>query len=303
MITVSYSELATFRQCPLKHAIGYKQRWTKPVKADSALAKGTLWHLVLQTHYTSLQQTQERLGRRIHQGAEEVEALGEAIIAVQPLLANPETGEQDPTQALVEWMYQGYIEFYGADRDWLIVAVEHDPMVALPAESGKPSSKYRLKLKIDLVIRDRQSRLWIVDHKSAARFPTSLENDIDDQFGLYIAGMRALGWPVFGAVRSVARTQRNVGDVDGSKIMPLDSRFTRAAMYRTDTELDNLMLDASRTAKAAWGAAGEVPYSSPNPDQCGWKCEFLEAHLLMRKGTPSRTALTSLGFAVDKTRH
>ena len=72
-------------------------------------------------------------------------------------------------------------------------------------------------------------------------------------------------------------------------------------MYRTDTELDNLMMDAGRTARAAY-ATGPT-HSSPSPDRCKWRCDFLDAHLMMRKGVAPRVALKDFGFHVDKSRH
>ena len=50
--------------------------------------------------------------------------------------------------------------------------------------------------------------------------------------------------------------------------------------------------------------SGEV-FSSPNPSPmgCKWRCDFMEAHLMMRKGTPIRVALTDQRFVVNKERH
>lgn len=298
---VSYSELSSFRQCPLKHALEYKQRWTKPVEPETPLSKGSLWHLVMQTHYGVLRRAQEVFGRRIHEGAEERAALGAAYTATRPLLVNEETGEQNPDQELVEWMYDGYVARWGADRNWLVIAMEHAIELPLLTEQRRPSPKYRIKMKLDLVVKDREGKLWVVDHKSCYRLPYKNELDLDDQFGLYTWAMRRIGHPVIGSMHSASRTFRTKGDAEGKKVMPTEDRFSRTPIYRSDIELDNLALDAHRVAKAL-GAMGH-PYSAPDPNQCGWKCQFKEAHLLMRKGIAPRTALTDLGFRINKERH
>lgn len=300
-VVVSYSELDTFRQCPFKHDLAYNQRWTKTQEQDSALNKGKLWHLVLEAHYQVIQAAQHVLGRRIHK-AEEADVLEDCWRAVVPLIANPDTGEQTEVQGLIEWMYRGHVAKYGADLDWLIVGVEHSAEVPLPAVTGRKSNRYYLKIKIDLVVRDREGRLLVIDHKSCANLPNDKQLDIDDQFGLYTAGMRALGHPIFSAVHSAARTQRNKGDVDGSNPQPLEGRFKRSVMYRTETELDALMMDAAATARAS-RATGQNLYSSPDTDRCRWRCDFLDAHLMARKGIPIHTVLRDQGFVVNKDRH
>lgn len=298
---VSYSELDTFRQCPLKHNLAYKQRWTRDKDDESALTKGTLWHAVLETHYREIQKIQSSLGRRIHP-EEEPTALKRCGAAATAILTDSRSGVQTPAQELVEWMYRGYTQMYGLDRDWWIVAVEHAAEIPLPTNtSGRKSPKYSIKMKIDLVVKDRRSNLWVVDHKSCSRLPAKREYDLDDQFGLYTWGMRQLGHPVEGSVHSAARTQRNKGDAEGTKPMGLDERFARTPMFRTDAELNNIALDAYRAAHASRTTG--IPFSSPNPDTCGWRCDFREAHLDMRKGLDPRRSLADRGFYQDKTRH
>ena len=81
-IVVSFSEIDTYRQCPLKHEWAYKQRWKRPVEEASALAKGSLWHLVLETHYNVLAK-HDRLTEE-----SQAAAIEESLRAIEPLLAN-----------------------------------------------------------------------------------------------------------------------------------------------------------------------------------------------------------------------
>ena len=280
-IVVTYSEMDTFRQCPLKHRWSYGERWTKTPKVGSALAKGTLWHNVLETHY-----------EQIRRGETDPDAL--RGFALQQHLTDPDSGGQDDDQVLIEWMYEGYLDHYGLDPEWEILSTESAGQVPLPHESGR----YYLRFKIDMLVRHRATgKIWLVDHKSARDFTRQAEIDIDDQFGLYTWALRELGIPVFGFIRSDTRTQRNKG------AMTADQRFRRVSTYRTDVELHNIAVDAALTADRAWGDPQEVPHSSPAPDRCTWRCDFLETHLLVRKGIDAETALRDFGFHQSEKKH
>ena len=291
---VSYSELDTYRQCPLKHVWAYKERWRKPPTTDGALAKGSLWHLVMEDHYNVLK---------------EGGTLNEARDKVFPYFVNEQSGVTTDTQDLIRWMYEGYVEQYGADDEWEIIDVEMPFQINLPDPNGEPS-RYDLKGKIDIVVKSRQNGLvWAVDHKSGANLPDQMDLDIDDQFGLYVWALKQLGMNPAGAVHSASRTTRNQADrpdyTGKSKPQTLDQRYRRTYLNRSDTELTSLALDAWAVASNAYPTSEFKPpiYSSPDPRQCGWKCDFKEVHLLARKGKNPEQALTEYGFVQDFTRH
>lgn len=311
-ITVSFSELDCFKQCPHKHRLAYKDRWVSDQKAP-ALARGTLWHLVLEHHYRTIQAAQ-----RAGCGVPTVDELATKVL---PLLYLPD-GSQDEEQTLIEWMYLGYLEQYGLDPYWDVVAVEHAPEVYLPTERGG-RSRFKLKLKIDLIVR-AEGRVWVVDHKSCKDLPRQKELDLDDQFGLYTWAMRQLGKKVFGSIHNAARTHRNKDpesdprarnaeglflNKDGSvskvqpQLQPLDERFARARLYRTDEELQSLAVDAYRTAKMAYSLALDSEPRHTDPDRCGWRCNFTEPCLAGRKGIDEVEVLLGSGFRIDRTRH
>lgn len=302
-IIVSYSELDTYRQCPLKHTWAYKQRWKKPMAENGALAKGSLWHLVLETHYNAIK-THERYDRDL-----DAAVLAHASAEVYPLLFDERTGDhQNEVQELVFWMYRGYVEHWGVDPDWDIVSVEDAFLLPLIDPDGN-ESPYFIKGKLDLLVRDRKNgKLWVVDHKSGANLPAQMDLEIDDQFGLYSWAMRQRGLAVLGAIHNAARTTRNVADFDGytGKSVPqsLDQRHLRTYLNRSDTELTSIALDAWAVAANAYPTGEALPlYSSPDPRQCGWKCDYKEVHLLARKGQDANQALLNYGFVQDFTRH
>jgi hypothetical protein len=293
---VSYSELDTYRQCPLKHMWAYKERWKRPVTEGSALAKGSLWHLVLETHYL-----------KIIDGGN----LDDCRQAVEPLLTEGSSGLQTDTQALIQWMYEGHIEQYGLDEQWEILAVEY-PFVINLADPDGNLSPYDIKGKIDLVVRNRSNgTIWVVDHKSGANLPDQMDLEIDDQFGIYVWALNQPGhdhWKPAGAIHSAARTKQNMADMPGytgkSNPQSLDQRYRRTYLNRSDVELKAVALDAWAVAANAYPTSDDRPlYSSPDPRQCGWKCDYKEVHLLARKGKDAHTTLRDYGFEQDFRRH
>lgn len=285
--TVSWSEIDTYRDCPHKHDLTYKQRWTGPTTSQS-LMKGSLLHKVLEGHYRSLM---ERPGDLIS-----------ARLAAEQWLTEWESewgGEDNEIADLVWWMYDGYVNCYGADDDWDIRGVEQKMEVPLLTRQGRPS-RFTLKMQIDLIVRVRsmKNRLFIIDHKTGADLPKRKNLDMADQFSFYLWGMRRLGHDVFGAMWNAVRTKQLV------RPMTDDERFVRLPLSRTDHELDTIASEAYATARKAY-AARAVAERHPDADRCGWKCQFLEACLLGRKTDDSRERqyLLDVGYVVDETRH
>lgn len=287
---VTYSELDIFRQCPLKHRWAYDLLMTKEQPEGSPLAKGSLWHNVMETYY--------------YERANGVRSAPAELLARDRHLLT-EMGEYTGADAeLIEWMLQGYCEFYGPDDDWEILAVELSGMIPLGGVYGDsvPASQPQiwLQYKIDLLVREISTgRIWIVDHKTASAFSQQVEIDLDDQFGLYTWALRQAGIKVFGFIRSDARTQRNKGP------MKLEDRFRRVPTHRTDIELENIRQDALETAREMRQPRGTR--SAPDPRQCVWKCDFLQAHLMFRKTDRAKRTevdiLEGFGFAPRELRH
>lgn len=287
-ITISWSEIDTYRQCPHKHELTYKERWTGKTTSPS-LMRGSLWHKVLEGHYRWLM---EHPGDLI--GAQRQAEQWWAEWSVEW------GGYENEEAELVWWMYRGYVEMYGADEDWNIRAVEQKLEVPLLTAGGH-RSRFMLKMQIDLIVRIKSmgNKLFIIDHKSGAELPKRKNLDMADQFSFYIWGMRQLGHDVFGGMWNGARTKRLK-----TKESPLDERFARPLLARTDHELATVAREAYATARKAY-AHNALAERHPDADTCSWKCGFLEACLLGRKTNEARERefLLDTGFVVDHTRH
>lgn len=287
---VSFSEIDTYRQCGLKHDLAYKQRFSKPADEGSALSRGTLFHAVLEQHYLALRATQR----------------GETFESnIDALLSLDDVENQSEQQSLVAWIYDGYVRHYGNDDDWEILEVEGSHTMWLPTERGTRSS-FKLKAKIDLIVRSRRTgKIHVVDHKSAKDLTNERAYELDDQFGLYGLILRQEGIDVTTSIHNACRTFKLK---DQSK-QPLDERFKRTSLYRTDDELNTIAVEAYRSVKQAYSIpVGEAP-RSPNSDSCRWKCQYLEDCLGARKQPPAgqdaylKRSLGLHGFKQDWTRH
>lgn len=283
VVVVSYSEIDTYRQCGHKWELGWRERW-RPAAQSPALKRGTDFHTLMEYHYQVA-----RVGRAGGQWPGPEAMLERARDDVLG-------GCTDEERELLEWMYAGYLECYGFDPDWEVLATEYSGTADLP-DLGPDYPLFRLKFKIDLIARDPRGQIWSWDHKTAKNLPNQLEIDLDDQHGLYTWALRALGKDVFGSVHNVCRTERL------KRGMELGERFKRWTTYRTDVELDNIAMEAVRTAAAAYAWEPGTAPRSPNPSTCSWKCDFLKVCPMGRKGMDERGLLADMGFTQQMGRH
>ncbi len=275
--TVSFSELDATRQCSLKSYLSYRERWQPEVTAP-ALSRGKLWHSVMEAHYKP----------------------GIVPGWVSPWQVLADAGETDDANTC-RWMYEGYLERYGTDPDWEVVAVEQKVEESLRLPSGR-KSKFVMKGFVDLLVRDHScgGGLFIVDHKSARELPKQKALDFDDQLGIYTWLLRRQGLDIRGAIHNTARTYKLK-----SKEMSLGERFSRTLTVRTDRELEIMVAECLRTFQAAYKPLrdGELPPRSPDPDRCSWRCSFGEPCLAARKGGDIAELLTDFGFTQNWGRH
>lgn len=281
-VIVSWSEINTYRQCPHKHLLSYKERWTRQTKSP-ALVRGTLWHEVLAHHYAGLMNRKMKAAKA----------------AITQLLGLDLPDEQrTEQQILVEWMYQGYLQQYKTDPEWKVLGIEYTELVPFPWRSSHHDLidvTFILKVKIDLITR-WSKWAWIVDHKSGKDLPNKKELDLDDQFALYQWAMQQLGFDIHGTIYNAARTQRNK-----SKAQPLDERFKRVPLDRSRSELEVIAHEAFLTVERAY--SDQLAGRTPDTEMCRFRCDYSDACIAGRKGIDERLLLKGQGFVQDFTRH
>jgi hypothetical protein len=287
------------RRCAFKHQALYTERWSGKQTPMSALAKGTAWHSVMEEHYRVIQLAQQK----------NVPDSNKVLAACRRKVAALVNDMPEEMGELIWWMYDGYIGLYGCDWNWKILGVEHPAEVRLPTLTGGPSS-FKLKVKIDLVVQERASgRIRVVDHKSGKDLPKEKALDLDDQFALYVWCLQRMGKSVFGATYNAARTYRLVSDLKEPGTTPLEERFQRVSLYRTEKELEIIASEAYLTALARYRQQAEVIRAgtdaprTTDPTRCGWDCDIYQACLLGRKGLDWRDHLRRTGFEQRFERH
>jgi hypothetical protein len=275
--TVSYSELDAIRQCRLKAHLAYRERW-QPEEVSAALVRGKLFHSVMEAHYKRALQS---------------------LALPSPWDIINSAGDSDEVDT-VRWMYEGYLDCYGDDPEWEILAVEQRVEEWLP-NPGRGRSAFKLKGFADLLIKDHTAGggLFIVDHKTCRELPKQKQLDFDDQFGIYTWLLRKQGLNVRGVIYNACRTNKL------KREMGLNERFKRELTVRSDRELETMAAEALATFKSAYvkPAPGTLPPRSPDPDRCGWRCPFGEPCLMSRKGKDIHKLLPEFGFAQNLERH
>lgn len=285
---VSYSELDAARQCRFKHHLAYRERW-RGQETKQTLSRGKMFHEVMEAHYRVL-----AAGGDLQDAWDYIKTTG--------LLFDLKTAQADEDQERVLWMYHGYIENYGLEERWEILAVEVRHELWLPTETGHRSS-FKMKGTIDLLVKDnKMGGIWGVDHKTGKNLPKEKELDLDDQFGIYTWLLQRSGLPIRGFIHNAVRSEKLK-----TREMQPSERFLRRPTVRQDVEMKTMVQEVLDTFRSVYRPTGrEFPPRSPDtssPSRCGWRCDFTEPCLASRKGRDVREALAEFGFIIDETRH
>ena len=294
---VSYSELDSIRQCRLKAHLAYRERW-QPETVSAALSRGKLFHNVLEAHYRSKATTLDGSG------------VEQTVDPWTVLKDSQETSSEE--LETVQWIYEGYLQAYGDDEQWEVLAVEERVEDWLLLPNGRRST-FKLKGFVDLLVKDHSAGggLYIVDHKTCRELPKQRALDFDDQMGIYTLLLRRKGYDIRGVIYNACRSFKL------KRAMGLEERFIRPMTVRTERELETIAAEALTTFRSAYGvgvrgqkggqgkgvATADLPPRSPDPDRCGWRCPFTESCLMSRKGRDIRDLLAETGFQQQLKRH
>jgi hypothetical protein len=296
IVTVSYSEIASYRRCPLQHRLQYVERWSKNVE-NGARGLGTRWHKILAAHYLALKEIQTQVhltrparGELWSYSPEDVEYVRDSV--AQEFASQP----KDDSSETLEWMYVVHVSVHGFQPHWTIIAAEHTQTFPLPAIPGS-NVLFELKGIIDLIVQDPMGHNWIIDHKSSQNMIDGKDINFADQFGLYDWLLTTAGMPIQGDIIQFQKTKEYKGG------RPSSEYAKHFRMDRTPEELEAIVRDAALTAWQAYTwpreALGDPP-ANPNPEQCRRFCDFTDAHLMDRRGSADlREYLGGTGFHQD----
>lgn len=273
-IQVSYSEISDMRRCSAKHEWGWRYGYRKQHRdqCDCALCFGIAWHNCLEAFYKGLARAYVFRTSSVHDYRGGWHAACDQI-------------EHDCPEHLKErirWMLEGYAAHYGKEEGWKVCATEHKLIVPLP--QIYKDLKVLLKVKIDLIIKDPNGKLWVDDHKTCGQLPH--ENKmVDPQLPLYMYALRRAGgsWPApFGARYSYALKPPKT--MQFRKQRTLEERFRRRMVAHTDREIRSIARDCYITVYTRYKEAElfDKPPRSVTPD-CSF-CDYRTPCLASRKG-------------------
>lgn len=171
---ISWSELKTFQRCPKQWEYKYDQRLV-PKQKTRPLYLGSWVHAALETHYKV---GDWRIG---HQ--EYVNDYNKLFEEEREQLETKRGKRGKPLPEIVTAIVKSYLWYY-RDDGWTTHATEQAFEVDTPLKiDGKIQ---RLQGIIDLIVEDREGRLWVVDHKTAGTIPDAgAFHAMDPQLMLY----------------------------------------------------------------------------------------------------------------------
>lgn len=187
------SERTTLKSCEFRWSMTYGRK-LKPTTDAPALRFGSLIHAALAKYY------KPGIKRGPHPAKTFLKLYEAELIEQSAMGFRDEDGNWQEAGELGELMMNNYIEEYGADEKWEVIATEMPFSVQVMHEVRKdewPHSKvvpwYNYVGVLDGVWRDRSSkRLWIPDHKTTAGIGGTVDHPnippyllLDDQAGAY----------------------------------------------------------------------------------------------------------------------
>ncbi len=202
-MTLTYSALNTFRNCPRKYKHRYLDCLRPREKADS-LSFGSVIHGAVELWYRGV-------GNR-HRMA--------AMLSYLDLSFPARAGDEREKAHwhLAHAMMSGYAACYESE-DFEIVEIEKPFTGEIRnPDTGRLSQTFVMSGKADAIVR-RADGLYLLEHKTASSIDASYLDKLwtDTQIALYSYYLRQLGYPIVGVIYNVllkSRLQQKVGETE-----------------------------------------------------------------------------------------
>lgn len=201
MGTVSHSEVDSYLLCRRKHYYGYGLSLQR-VSESHSLAMGTAGHRILETFYKAI-----GTGEDVKTQLKAFDyALGVAKDEYKTIVS--EGFEEDPKKAsLHDTLFDERIGYFAQEpfvkNNYEILAVEADFNLLYDEDSD---SHY--PFVVDLIVRDPDGKMVVVDHKFVYDFYTIEASDMQPQIPKYIGALRALGYDISHGAYNMCRTRK-----------------------------------------------------------------------------------------------
>lgn len=252
--TVSHSEVDSYLLCRRRHYYGYSLG-LQSVNTSPALSIGTAGHSILEVFYNE-----------ILSGEDFDAALEMARSAYAEIVA--EGFQDDPKRARLQDMLFAENTGYFAQEVFVrqgyeILAVEKEFNLVYDEEGhGYP-------FVIDLIVRDPNGLIAVVDHKFMYDFFSDEETDLLPQIPKYVGALRGLKYPVTYGIYNQIRTRKITGEkMNKAQLVEVISSFLVAAGGFPDSDYDKPV--SKMTVADLEGLAGDCGISTqagPKPEQ------------------------------------
>ncbi len=187
---VTYSELKERRRCPWRAHLNYDRRLS-PVIAGAGLREGSLfdagWNALYERYKTD---GRFDFGTMCAAMIQEYERQQEQIEARTTLLEEERTAMHERLEELLtiaaHWVHTASPEVYDE-----VVTTQYEGRVPIAAPSGRPSTRYDLRFKVDGIVAI-DGRLWIEERKAWKTIdqPSLKMLMLDEQCGSYLWALR-----------------------------------------------------------------------------------------------------------------
>jgi hypothetical protein len=295
------SERSSFRRCPWQWYLRFRLGLSPLGETADARWFGIGVHIALAEWY------QKGYKRGPHPADIFADWCGEEIRYVRASMAEKDREwfdepKYEDARELGVAMLENYVDYYGKDRDWYIIAIETPFSVEIKRQ-GQPVAIF--KSTWDGVFRDkRDGRVYLLENKTASQINTAYL-ELDDQGGSYWAVASAIlrsrgilnpGETIAGIMynflrksRPDPRPQNAEGaylNQDGkvSKKQP-PAPFLRTVVERLPGELRSQMDRMADEVQIMNGMrAGTIPITKSTSKDCTF-CDFFDLCVLHEKGT------------------
>lgn len=175
------SEIGDFLRCPKR----YDYRWLQnlePKQANEKLTIGSAIHKFLELWYSE------------HRALEAIDAMKEYIYE------NTKGMDQVDIDGMVDLargVCVNYVQHYGVEPDWTVLAVEKQFSIQLNDGNTYTGT-------VDMIIEDGDGHVWFIDHKTTNSLDIFDKNsDMDRQISRYWWALEQLGYKIHGFIYNI----------------------------------------------------------------------------------------------------
>lgn len=270
--TLHVSEIAAYNICPRMYRYQYIEDLV-PHVADRKPFLGSGVHRGLAAYYEGTPRSAEAGLAAFDEWFEQ------GVAEFEPYMSDQTWEDFEKDRVLGQRMLGNYFEWAQANDTFEVVAVEQSFKVPIWAPDNNPLDGVAHAGRFDGIARDVYGRLWLMEFKTAAQFPSESTLRLDAQAGYYLTAVQQL-FPdelVLGVIYTVIR-----------KVNPARARspvILRDSVIRNEHELEVLRRRLYRMYKRIH----EEKAFDPTPGlHCSWRCPYLQLCIAEEDGSDER---------------